>query len=255
LAAYLAGGRLSREVMKKCILPGIFFAGSMLSSFASFQHTTIANATLIFSLQPVVMLLVAPRLFGERPTVLRVCLSVVALGGVGLVVGFAASGGEATMQGNLFALLNLLLWSIYFVFAKRVRDVGMHAGSFLAGVFIVSAVVICPWAVAIGADFTQVNGKDWILIAGQVVIPGLIGHTLITWATRFMDITLVSILNLMSPAISMVGAWFIYKQSMVPIQILGAVVMLVSVAVIVRTRHLGSNRGSPQYVVEPVSAE
>ena len=96
----------------------------------------------------------------------------------------------------------------------------------------------------------QVNGNDWWLIGAQVIIPGLIGHTLITWATRYLDITLVSLINLLSPAISMTGAWILYSQSMQVLQIQGAVVMLIAVGVVVRTRS-----ASVQPVAEAISAE
>ena len=250
VSAYVAGGKVSFAIMRRCFFPGIFFAVSMLSGFASFQHTSIANATLISSLQPVLMLLVAPRLFGEKPTVLRVCMSVVAVCGVSMVVFFASSSGSAHWEGNFYALANLVVWSIYFVLAKSVRDVDMHAGSFLAGVFIVATFIVVPWAVIVGADFALVDGNDWWLIAGQVIIPGLVGHSLITWSTRFLDITLVSLVNLLSPALSMAGAWIIYDQSMRIMQVFGALIMLVAVGVVVKTRHRGV-----QPVVDTINAE
>lgn len=250
LSAYMSGGRLTVAMIKKCFLPGVLFAASMLSGFMSFQHTSIANATLISALQPVLMLLVAPRLFGERPTVLRICMCVVALGGVSMVVFAAQANSEAGLSGDLYALINLVVWSAYFVVAKRARDAGTHAGSFLAAVFLVATVVLVPVAIIAQADFALVNGNDWWLIAAQVIIPGLIGHTLITWATRYLDITLVSLINLLSPAISMAGAWILYSQSMQVLQVVGAVVMLIAVGVVVRTRN-----ASVQPVAEAITAE
>ena len=250
VSAHMSGGRLTVAMVKKCVVPGVLFAVSMLTGFMSFQHTSIANATLISALQPVLMLLVAPRLFGERPTVLRICMCVVALGGVSMVVFAAQANSAAGLSGDIYALINLVVWSSYFVAAKKARDSGTHAGSFLAAVFLVATLVIVPLAIIVGADFAQVNGNDWWLIAAQVVVPGLIGHTLITWATRYLDITLVSLINLLSPAISMAGAWIIYSQSMQTLQVVGAVVMLIAVGVVVRTRN-----ASVQPVAEAITAE
>jgi len=250
LSAYMSGGRLTVAMVKKCFIPGVLFAASMLSGFMSFQHTSIANATLISALQPVLMLLVAPRLFGERPTVLRIFMCVVALGGVSMVVFAAQANSEAGLSGDLYALINLVVWSSYFVVAKKARDDGTHAGSFLAAVFLVATLVLVPVAIIVGADFSSVNGNDWWLIAAQVIVPGLIGHTLITWATRYLDITLVSLINLLSPAISMAGAWIIYSQSMQTLQVVGAVVMLIAVGVVVRTRN-----SNVQPVAEAITAE
>jgi drug/metabolite transporter (DMT)-like permease len=111
-------------------------------------------------------------------------------------------------------------------------------------------LVLVPVAIIAGADFALVDGNDWWLIAAQVIIPGLIGHTLITWATRYLDITLVSLINLLSPAISMAGAWILYSQSMQLLQVVGAIVMLIAVGVVVRTRN-----ASVQPVAEAITAE
>ena len=45
---------------------GVCFALSFIFGFASFQETSIVNATLIPALQPVLILLLATRMFGER---------------------------------------------------------------------------------------------------------------------------------------------------------------------------------------------
>lgn len=235
-AAVIGGGKLSLDLYRRSLLPGILFLLSMASGFASFQHTSIANATLISNLQPVLMLLVAPRLFGERPTVLRVCLAVVAVGGVFTVVLGAASGGDAGFGGDLYAFANLVIWSAYFVFAKRARDAGAHAGSFLAGVFTIAAVATVPWVLVVRPDFGQLGRHDMLLVVGQVAIAGLLGHTAITWCARYLDITLVSLLNLLSPVLSMTGAWLIYEQSMRPVQLVGASIMIGALAVVVATR-------------------
>lgn len=235
-SAAVAGHRLTLPVFRSSLVPGIFFFTSMATGFASFQHTSIANATLISSMQPVLMLLVAPKLFGERPTVLRIVLAVVAMGGVSMVVLGAASGGDASLDGDLFAFANLLSWSTYFVFAKQARDKGVHPASFLAGTFTTAAILGIPWVLAVSPDFGAIGGKDFVLILGQVFISGLLGHTIMTWCARFLDITLVSLINLLSPAISMAGAWVIYGQSMRAVQVIGATVMMIAIAFVVATR-------------------
>ena len=64
--AYLTGGRLSWSLLWRATPTGACFALSIIARFASFLETSIANATLIPSLQPVLVLLVAARLFGEH---------------------------------------------------------------------------------------------------------------------------------------------------------------------------------------------
>ena len=85
-------------------------------------------------------------------------------------------------------------------------------------------------------DFGQIGPKDFVLILGQVFVSGLLGHTVMTWCARYLDITLVSLINLLSPALSMIGAWILYGQSMRAMQVLGAVIMMFALAFVVATR-------------------
>lgn len=232
----LTGGRMSREVWRVALFPGVLFALSMLTAFASFSRTSIAHATLIPALHPALMLMVAPFLFGERLSARKVSLSIVAVGGVAMVVLFGSSSGDTSVSGDLFAVVNLFAWSAYVVMAKKVRDLDVHAGAFLACVMGVAATVLMPIGIVAGVDFGQIDGRDWWLIAGQVFLTGLVGHGIVTWSSRYLDVTLIALINLLSPALSVVGAWIVFGQSMVPLQILGAVIMMTAVGLVVAER-------------------
>src|SRR5215475_10967703 len=64
--AYVMGGRITWKLLVVAFPVGVCFGLSFIFGFESFQKTSIVNATLIPALQPVLILLVASRLFGER---------------------------------------------------------------------------------------------------------------------------------------------------------------------------------------------
>ena len=66
--AYMNGGSLNKHVIRKAALPGFMFAMSFITGFATVKMTSIANATMVGTLQPVLVLFVAPKLFGEKIT-------------------------------------------------------------------------------------------------------------------------------------------------------------------------------------------
>ena len=72
-----------------------------------------------------------------------------------------------------------------------------------------------------------------VLIAAMVVVPGLFGHGLMTWAQRHMDITLASLLTLGNPVISAIGAWVVFGQTLGAAQVAGAVAVLAAIGGIV----------------------
>ena len=67
----------------------------------------------------------------------------------------------------------------------------------------------------------------------MVLVSGLVGHGMMTWAQRHLDITFASLLMLGSPVISAIGAWVAFGQRLSIVQIAGAFVVLAALGAIV----------------------
>ena len=232
-AAYLAGGRLSLPLLRRAFLPGVLFGLSIITGFASYKTTSVANATHIANLQPALVLFVATKLFGERVTKRQISLAVAAFAGILLVVFGASSSSGAALRGDLLAAANLVIFTVYFVRMKQIRDDGVHAYSLIASVFLVGALTVTPWSVLASHDLGSVNLRGYGLLLLMVLGPGLLGHGTMTWAQRHLDITVASMLTLLSPVLSTIWAWAIYAELLAPVQALGAVVVLGALAGIV----------------------
>ncbi len=227
--AHLAGDGFTRHHFAVSWKPGIFFALSVALSFGSFRETSIANATLIGSLTPAVLLLIAPRLLGEKVTLQRVAYSLVSFVGVMAVVAGAESGSGAGQQGSLgdtMALVGMLIWTAYFIAAKRARDEGVNTWSFLTGICLVNVLLAIPWAVISRDDLLDVSRRDWMFLVLMMLIPGTMGHYLMTWAQRYLDTTVSSLITLGGPVISTSLAFLFLSQSISLLQVLGGVVVL-----------------------------
>jgi len=234
LVAKKTGGGLSPELMKKTALPGILFSLSFLSGFASIRMTSVANATLITTVQPILVLFVAPKLFGEKLRARQLAYSACSMAGVLLVVLAAASTSGATLSGDVMALLNVVIWTVYFVLAKKRRLAGVHSWSFLAAVFVWSSVVILPFGAIASNDLGAMKSSDWVYVVAMALGPGLVGHGLMTWAQSHVDVSLASLLGLLSPVISTIGAWWAFGESLTLWQMVGAVAVLGFLALLVR---------------------
>ncbi len=234
LMSHLTGGRVSVALMRRSFLPSVLFTLTITTSFASFTYTSIANATLIGALTPAVVLLVSGRVAGEHHTRLQVVCALVGFGGIAVVVMGSGAGSGASMKGDVFALVNLFLWSIYLFQVKRVRGEGVHAGAYVATVFLWSLILCTPWVLVVSHDLGAVHGTDWLLLVGMVVGPGVLGHGLMTWAQREVDVNVVALLGLASPVLSTILAWWVFDQRLNPVQTLGATVVFASLVVLLR---------------------
>jgi drug/metabolite transporter (DMT)-like permease len=234
--AYLAGGRLTKELFFKSFWPGVLFAASLVTGLTALRETSIANATLIMSLQPVLVLMIAPKLFNEKVRITQVVSSIVAMTGVTIFILAAASTSGATFRGDLIAFSNLFVWTGYFLLSKHVRSsgAGAHSWSFLAIVFVWSSLFVTPWALVTSNDIGGMTTKDWILVVSMVLLPGVLGHGMMTWAQRHVDVTVLSLLMLLQPVLGAFGAWLVYDQRLNGVQILGGILVLGALAAIVR---------------------
>jgi drug/metabolite transporter (DMT)-like permease len=235
--AYLNGGRITKELLRKSSVPGLLFGASMIAGFAAFQHTSIANSTLVTTLQPVLIMFVAPKMFGEKLTARKILYSVTAMAGVLIVVLAAASTSGAHISGDLLAVVNVVIWTAYFVMAKVRRLDGVHSWAFLASVFMWAAVVALPFGLITSNDLAAMTTKDWVLITTMALIPGVVGHGMMTWSQSHLDVSLASLLGLLSPVISAVLAWLILHQTLTPMQLVGGLVVLVSMGLLLRVQN------------------
>src|SRR5262245_47747426 len=94
LVFYLTGGRLTRENLRTSFWGGVLFGLDIIFFFSALKLTTVANATIVGALQPMLLMYVGARWFGEKVTAALVGLSVVAITGAAMVAIGSASGGS-----------------------------------------------------------------------------------------------------------------------------------------------------------------
>jgi drug/metabolite transporter (DMT)-like permease len=237
--ARLSGGRLDARLLRTAVPTGLCFALSIVTGYASFRTTSIAAATLIPAVQPALVLLAAGLLMDERRTRREIGLAALAFAGIVAVV-LAAASGSSSLEGDLYAVANLLTFAAFFLLSKHHRNRDVHAGSLLAATAVVAALAVTPWALASSDDLGAIGGMDWVYVLGLVFVSGLMGHGIMTWVHRYLDVTVTSTLTLANPVIATVGAWLVFDQVLNGIQIAGIVVTLVALGLIVR----GQTRGN-----------
>jgi len=225
---------ISWPVLKSALIPGFFFGVSTIFGFMSFTNTSIANATLIGTTSSAMVLFIAPRFLKEKISKLQVLFAFSSFCGVALVVVAAGGGGGAALYGDVLALINAVLWSGYFVATKRMRTDGIDIWSFMFSIAMIQAVIAGVWALLTSDDMMSISTRDFVLVLTMTLIPGTVGHTAIVWAQKYVAASTSSLICLLGPVISMFFAWLIFEQSIKPWQMVGAVIVLSSLAGVVR---------------------
>jgi len=225
--------RLRWQSFRTALAGGVLFAVQIALFFAAVKTTTIANAQIIGSLQPAIVLLVAARLFGEHIRKQDLLWALVAFAAVGAFVVAGAGAPAASGRGDLYAIGNVLVWTGYFLEIKRARNTGVGAIEYMAAVMVVAAVLFTPFALVVSDDLTSPRGVDWLWLVGLVVFPGIGGHTVMTWATKYIDVSLSSVLTLGVPVVSAIGAWWVHDEALDAGQIAAGAVVLFALGAVV----------------------
>ncbi|MEX2558164.1 MAG: DMT family transporter [Actinomycetota bacterium] len=235
LVSFATGHRPTREVWRATLLPGVLFAANIALFFEALQRSTVANVTLITSIQPALVFLVAGRLFRERITSWDVGWTAASLAGIGLVVAGSASEPGWHPSGDVFALLAILIWTVFFLASKRIRTTTGTIEYFTA-VLGVAAVALTPVMLIAGGSFIDPSARDWLLIVIVAIGPGTVGHLLVTWAHKHVDVSLSSVIGVAQPVLAAAGAALFLGEELVLLQVVGGIITIVSVVSIVRRR-------------------
>ncbi|MFW6087310.1 MAG: DMT family transporter, partial [Myxococcota bacterium] len=143
---------------------GVCFGLHQLVFIAATQWTSVAIVTLIVALQPLVVALVSRKTVGERvplPLLLWACVGVL---GVAVVVLANLGDASRSLAGDLLAVVNLFLFTAYFLFSKRARVGGAPTLTLTAGMLGVALVTVAP-ALAFVTPMRPVHGWQWGLVA------------------------------------------------------------------------------------------
>lgn len=230
MIVFATGRRLSWATLRASWLGGVFLAGDMALFFSAVKVASVVDVTVIGAFQPILVILAARRLFGER--LARWDVLWIALAMVGVVVTVLGPGVKSRHQllGDLLAVGSLLCWSAYWLVTKHARE--LHGAlEYTFGVTMMAAVTVTPVVFLSGQSLGQVKLGDWTWIVVLAVVPGG-GHLIMNWSHRYVDASISSVLGCLSPLVAAVAAIPILGQSLSLFQLTGVLVGLGAIAAI-----------------------
>lgn len=227
---YASGGRLSWRLLRYSCVGGIALGCDLVFFYAAIKATTVANATVISSVQPLLMVFAAPLFFGEKIRWPDFLASLVAIGGVVLVVSGSQRLDAWSLRGDLMALCVLFAWAAYLVASKKARQ-HLTSTEFTCGVMIFSMAVITPLALWQG-EWALPTGGQWLGLAFMAV-SGWLGHILMNWALEHIPLWVGGTSALAVPVLTSALAAVFLAEPLAPVQILGMVIVLASLTVVV----------------------
>jgi drug/metabolite transporter (DMT)-like permease len=236
IALYVGGGRLSWNVLKVSAAGGVLFALDVSLFFTALKETTITNANIISSIQPILIALVVGKLFGERLNKGFFIWTAVAVAGVVVVILGSKAGNEGqwSLHGDVLALLATISWAGFFVASKQARKT-LTSLEYLAGLLVVGFVAIAPITLLTGRSLHVDSWASWGYIAAIAVVSGGLGHWLMNWAHGHIPLAMASLLTLAIPVASVVTAVLVLDEAVGLQAVIGMAIVLAALAAVILT--------------------
>ena len=219
--------------LKDSLISGVLFGLNLCIFFIALQYTSIAVTLIIGALTPVVAFPVAVRFMGEHLTRVKVVCSILAIAGVTVAVLTAPLvDGEGTKPiGYVWAVASLLVWSVYLLQTKRVRD-RVETVRYLFSVSVIATVTVSVMVMVLRSDVGRVHGSDWLWIALLAIGPGIAGHGLVAWAQPRVDVSVTSLLIQFEPVGASIVAWIVLDERVSVAQGVAMVVVVAALGVL-----------------------
>ncbi len=202
----------------------VLFFATALQQVGIF-YTKIANAGFLTSLYIIFTPFLLWIGFREKPH----WMDILAVGGAVLGVFFLSTSGSFKAQpGDGLELIGAVFWGLHFVIlgksASRYEPI-----SFAAGHFLVCGMLNLLMGLVL-EDPSQLMLLPVVgAIAYRAVLSIGVGYTLQVWGQRHTPPTDAALILGLEAIFAVIAAWLILKQTLLPIQMVGCGIILISV--------------------------
>jgi drug/metabolite transporter (DMT)-like permease len=216
LFSLLASFVKDKEVTRKdhgrlllCALTGV--ALNQLLFFKGLDLTRPINAALMMTTNPIMVLLAASFLIGERITLMKV--SGIIIGIVGacflIVFGKVSALGNGDTTGDIMILINSLSFGIFLILVKPLLS-RYHTFTVMKWLFLYGLVMVTPFGFSEGmsARWTEMETEQWMAVLYVVVAVTALAYLFNTFALKRLSPSSVSIYIYLQPVFATMFAIF-----------------------------------------------
>src|SRR3954471_22853635 len=239
---WASGRRVTMENVRQAFLPGVFFGLNLAVFFAGATHNSVANAALIGSLAPFLIVPAGAALFTEWIHPRALVFALVAFGGVALVLFSAPANGDASLEGNVFGFVAMLLLVAYVAATRHFRR-EMDVTTFMATICPIAAVAVLPLAL-INGDVFGMSATGWTFMLILSLTSGIAAQGLLVYAQKSVQIGTIGIAQTAQPALAVVWSFLILDEVINGRQALGIAVVMAGLLAFVVLNQRRSGRAS-----------
>jgi len=209
IASFMKPEPVERKDLLVIMLGGLMgFVVSQTLTAESLNYTSPIYFSLIATLTPVAVMLMAALFIGERITGMKFFGVLLGIAGAVLMVvmGQTSGSGSNDLLGIVLAILSVLTWAIYMIITRKVAQKYTPVTQ-MKYVFLISALVTVPlaWPELSAQPLYSLETFGWdgaLEMAFIVLLATVLGYFLIPFAMRSLSATTVSIYTNLQPMVA-----------------------------------------------------
>ena len=241
--AAVDGARMQRTRLDSGFFwAGLFFAGDIALYHLSLMRTSVAASSLEANTAPIVVTILAWAVWGERPRLGFLLATLLAFGGLLLMVSPKLAAGGHALGGDLLALGAAWFYAAYILAVSRLRT--RHGtGTVMLASTLIFSLLILPLPFLLGEKFFPDTARGWLVIIALALSAQALGQSLIAYALAHLPATFGSVGLYLQVIAATVYAWLLLGERLQPVQLLGGVIVLAGIAFARASR---APRGAPR---------
>lgn len=234
------------------IMRGVAGTMAMGLGFAGLKYLPLPDVTALRFITPILIVIFAAILLGERIRLVR--LTAVLMGLIGVLIilwprlGEGLSGtGQREMMGVALVLSSALFATFAQIFIKRMASVESTA----AIVFYFSLTSLSLSLLTTPFGWVWPTLAEWGLLAGVGLIGG-VGQVFLTSSYRYADASILAPFTYVSMIWALLIGYFIFDEVPTLVMLLGAALIILSgVVIVLRERQLGRGHAALRTMAQP----
>ncbi len=224
-------------------LAGLFFVLDLGFWHYGIVMTSVANATTLCNLTPVVVTAFAWIVQGQRPSrMFLVALGLAMAGALAMAAG--ADGGQGTnpLLGDAFSLSVALWYAGYFLAVQAARRTAgaLRVTLWSTGIGLPLLLIA---ALALREDLTPETAAGWAALAGLGVMH-VVGQGGVAWALGRLPASVTAVTILVQPVVAAILGWILFAEALTPVQALGGALVLGAVVLAQRSTRAQTKAGA-----------
>lgn len=218
----------SRNVFWLSVICGVVFGLDVGVWNIAIQQSTATQATLLTNLSPVWVGIGAFLFLRDKPKRNFWIGTVVAILGMVLLVGFDLFVNLDFNLAFIFGILSGMLYAVYMLTSKRILY-DMEVMTFMTISLLSSVVALGLLSYALNEPFSGFSDAGWFVLVIQGVVCQLLAWLLISFATKHMRATRVSVSLLGQAVLASILAWWFLDEEISIQMVIGGIILLLGI--------------------------